>query len=49
MHALLAGQFTVQHRDPLDRLLAAQAIVGGLPLLSGDAMMAQFPGLVVYC
>jgi PIN domain nuclease of toxin-antitoxin system len=46
-HALAAELFAVPHRDPFDRLLAAQAITEGLPLLSGDAMMAQFPGLVI--
>ena len=47
-HALLAGQFTVPHRDPFDRLLAAQAIVEGVPLLTSDTQMPQFPGLVIY-
>jgi PIN domain nuclease of toxin-antitoxin system len=47
-HALAAGLFAVPHGDPFDRLLAAQAITEGLPLLSSDAMMAQFPGLILY-
>jgi PIN domain nuclease of toxin-antitoxin system len=47
-HALAAGMFAVPHRDPFDRLLAAQATTEGLPLLSGDSMMAQFPGLVIF-
>lgn len=46
-HALTAGQFTVPHRDPFDRLLAAQAITEGLPLLTSDSLMAQFAGLVI--
>jgi PIN domain nuclease of toxin-antitoxin system len=46
-HALTAGLFAVPHRDPFDRLLAAQAITEGLTLLSSDALMAQFPGLVI--
>lgn len=44
-HALRAGSFTVEHRDPFDRLLAAQAILEGVPLLTGDAVFAAFPGL----
>jgi PIN domain nuclease of toxin-antitoxin system len=46
-HAMAAGLFAVPHRDPFDRLLAAQAITEGLTLLTGDAAMAQFPGLVI--
>jgi len=46
-HAMTAGLFAVPHRDPFDRLLAAQAITEGLTLLTGDAAMAQFPGLVI--
>jgi PIN domain nuclease of toxin-antitoxin system len=47
-HAILAGQFSVPHRDPFDRLLAAQAITEGLALLTSDAQLPQFPGLVVF-
>lgn len=36
-HATLAGAFPAEHRDPFDRMLAAQAIVEGLMLLSKDA------------
>ena len=46
-HALAAGLFAVPHRDPFDRILAAQAIAEGLPLATSDAAMALFPGLVI--
>ena len=35
-HALLAGSLSAEHRDPFDRLLAAQALVEGVPLLTAD-------------
>jgi PIN domain nuclease of toxin-antitoxin system len=44
-HALLAGSFVLEHRDPFDRMLAAQAMLEGLPLLSDDPAFAAFPGL----
>lgn len=45
-HALSAGLFAVEHRDPFDRMLAAQAIAEGLPLVTADPIMAVFPGLL---
>ena len=36
-HALAAGALALPHRDPFDRMLAAQAIVDGYAILSGDA------------
>lgn len=41
-HALLAGSFTTRHRDPFDRMLAAQAVIEGLPLLTNDRAMLDF-------
>ena len=31
-----------EHRDPFDRLLVAQALVEGLPLISNDAQLDQY-------
>jgi PIN domain nuclease of toxin-antitoxin system len=45
IHALRAGSFLVEHRDPFDRMLAAQAIVEGVPLLTDDPAFINFPGL----
>jgi PIN domain nuclease of toxin-antitoxin system len=36
-HALLAGALPLHHRDPFDRLLAAQAVFDGYVILSTDA------------
>ncbi len=38
-HALAAGALPLPHRDPFDRLLAAQAIIDGYAVLSVDAAL----------
>ena len=42
-HARVAGQFELDHKDPFDRLIAAQAFLEGLPLVSKDSAMDEFP------
>ena len=44
-HALVAGGLTWDHRDPFDRILAAQSILDSLPLVTSDAAFATLPGL----
>lgn len=41
-HALKAGLWSVPHRDPFDRMLAAQAAIESLPLATTDRAMQQF-------
>ena len=41
-----AGLWDVPHRDPFDRLLAAQAVSDELVLASTDPAFAQFEGVV---
>ena len=41
-HALRAGLLTGNHKDPFDRMLAAQAIHENLPLLSNDSQLDVF-------
>ena len=41
-HAIRAGSFAAEHRDPFDRLLAAQAETEGMVLLSKDPELDQF-------
>ena len=41
-HAIKAGGFEAEHRDPFDRMLAAQAIIEGAVLVSDDAAMKLF-------
>ena len=38
-HAAVAGTLVSRHRDPFDRMLAAQAIINGLQLVSADPAM----------
>jgi PIN domain nuclease of toxin-antitoxin system len=42
-HTRLAGQFKVAHKDPFDRLLAAQALLEGVALISKDDIFDTFP------
>jgi len=41
-HALRAGRLPADHKDPFDRMLAAQAIDEDLPLLSNDEQLDVF-------
>lgn len=41
-HALAAGHLPGDHADPFDRLIAAQAIVEGLTLVTRDPQFASF-------
>jgi PIN domain nuclease of toxin-antitoxin system len=36
------------HKDPFDRLLAAQCKVEGLPLISNDAVLRRYPIKIVW-
>ena len=42
-HAQLAGAWDVPHRDPFDRMLAAQSRLENIPLASIDRAMKLFP------
>lgn len=44
-HALLAGRLEWDHRDPFDRMLAAQAMIESLVLITGDPTFASCPGV----
>lgn len=41
-HALAAGQLDWEHKDPFDRMLAAQAMVEGLTLVTADEELHAF-------
>ena len=43
-HVMATSLLPLIHRDPFDRLLAAQAAVEGLTLLTADAELARYPG-----
>ncbi len=40
--ALRAGRLVAEHRDPFDRMLAAQALGQDIPILSPDPQLDQF-------
>lgn len=41
-HAHLAGSMPGRHRDPFDRLLAAQARIENIPLVTADPAFREF-------
>jgi PIN domain nuclease of toxin-antitoxin system len=41
-HAQRAGLFSLDHRDPFDRMLAAQSELEGVPLASNDRALDAF-------
>ena len=47
-HTSIAALFEEEHRDPFDRLLAAQAISENLPLITADARIADFDGVEIF-
>ncbi len=44
-HALLAGSLDWEHRDPFDRMLAAQCMVESLTLITRDRAFAELAGV----
>jgi PIN domain nuclease of toxin-antitoxin system len=46
-HALTAGTLNWEHRDPFDRVIAAQCMLGSIPLVTADRAFASFPGVRV--
>jgi PIN domain nuclease of toxin-antitoxin system len=47
-HAQVAGYFASRHRDPFDRMLAAQAQVEAIPLLTADPVFGDFGVHVIW-
>ncbi len=47
-HALRVAVLPPLHRDPFDRLLVAQALVEGLPILTSDRRLADYGVDVVW-
>lgn len=47
-HARVAGLFAWTHRDPFDRLLAAQSQVEGVPLATADPAFREFGTSVIW-
>ncbi len=49
VHAQLGGDWKVAHRDPFDRMLAAQAQIEKMQLASVDKMLQLFPIEILDC
>jgi PIN domain nuclease of toxin-antitoxin system len=47
-HARLAGSFAHPHRDPFDRLLAAQSVTEKVPVMTVDAAIKELGARVVW-
>jgi PIN domain nuclease of toxin-antitoxin system len=47
-HVVIVQDLPLIHKDPFDRILIAQAIVEGLTLYTSDALIAQYPGPIIY-
>ncbi|HSU99094.1 MAG TPA: type II toxin-antitoxin system VapC family toxin [Roseiarcus sp.] len=43
-HAVALANLPLIHKDPFDRLLVAQAMAEGLTLVTGDPVVARYPG-----
>ena len=46
-HANAVAALPLIHRDPFDRLLIAQAMVDDLTLITGDPIVASYPGVKI--
>lgn len=47
-HAQLAGRLPGAHKDPFDRMLAAQALIEDLPIVTNDAAFAGFGVKIIW-
>ena len=47
-HALAISRLEDFHRDLFDRLLVAQSLVEGFPLITGDPLMRKYPIKIIW-
>jgi PIN domain nuclease of toxin-antitoxin system len=47
-HSLLAPKLPTNHRDPFDRMLAAQSIVEAIPIMTIDQRIADLGAKVIW-
>jgi len=47
-HTLLVSNLPPLHKDPFDRILLAQAASEGIPLLTSDSLVSQYPGSIIF-
>jgi PIN domain nuclease of toxin-antitoxin system len=47
-HVLRVEELALHHRDPFDRLLIAQSIEEGWPIITADPLFARYPVEVIW-
>ncbi|HZQ67541.1 MAG TPA: type II toxin-antitoxin system VapC family toxin [Terriglobales bacterium] len=47
-HALCVERLEGFHRDPFDRILIAQALEGGLPIVTADPVFSHYPVQIIW-
>jgi len=47
-HTLLISNLPLLHKDPFDRILLAQSASEGIPLLTSDSVLSQYPGSIIF-
>ena len=47
-HVQRAGSWPQPHRDPFDRMLAAQSVIEELPLVSRDKVLESFGARLIW-
>jgi PIN domain nuclease of toxin-antitoxin system len=47
-HVLRVEQLPMHHRDPFDRMLIAQAMEEGLPIITADPLFSRYPVEVIW-
>ena len=47
-HTVAVGELPDHHKDPFDRLLIAQALIEGIPLVSADTAIRAYPVEVLW-
>lgn len=48
IHAVTAARLPTPHRDPFDRLLAAQSLVEGIPIMTTDRAIAELGAATIW-
>ena len=47
-HTMLVSTLPPLHKDPFDRILLAQAAYEGIPFLTSDKLLLQYPGSIIF-
>ena len=47
-HALELTSIPLHHRDPFDRLVIAQSLVEGIPIITADSVLKQYSAQIIW-